>query len=393
MTSFRYKAFISYSHRDEAWASWLHRALETYRIPRRLVGSEGTFGKVPAKLSPVFRDRDELSSFSDLNQKVLDALKASESLIVVCSPSAARSRWVNEEIHIFRSLGREDQVYCIIVDGEPLSSNSEEFCFPPALLNDEYGGSREPLAADARKQVDGKTLAKLKLVSGILGIRLDDLRRREQQRKRKLQAIALLASLFVFALLVTAIYSNISEKVRREHAETLVTQIVEISEGLDKDVDLETLREIGEKLAGYLDTLNPGDLTAESKLQIGLVLRQLGEVSRLQGRPEDAMNAFQRSRTVLNRLADESPEDLNVLFQSGQAEFWVAYIHLDRAEWNEAETDINRYLAVSQKLHEAAPENAEWTIEVAYALSNLGRIQKYRQPSDPDKALARIFHQ
>jgi hypothetical protein len=26
---FTYRAFISYSHRDKAWADWLHKALET----------------------------------------------------------------------------------------------------------------------------------------------------------------------------------------------------------------------------------------------------------------------------------------------------------------------------------------------------------------------------
>lgn len=30
----RYKAFISYSHRDQDFARWLHRQLETYAIPR-----------------------------------------------------------------------------------------------------------------------------------------------------------------------------------------------------------------------------------------------------------------------------------------------------------------------------------------------------------------------
>ena len=30
----RYRAFISYSHRDRAVTAWLHRALEGYRLPR-----------------------------------------------------------------------------------------------------------------------------------------------------------------------------------------------------------------------------------------------------------------------------------------------------------------------------------------------------------------------
>ena len=62
----KYFAFISYSHRDERWAKWLHKKLETYRPPRRLVGRKTSFGTVPARIPPVFRDRDELASAVDL---------------------------------------------------------------------------------------------------------------------------------------------------------------------------------------------------------------------------------------------------------------------------------------------------------------------------------------
>ena len=37
MTAYRYKAFVSYSHADEKWAKWLHKALESYRIPKKVV--------------------------------------------------------------------------------------------------------------------------------------------------------------------------------------------------------------------------------------------------------------------------------------------------------------------------------------------------------------------
>ncbi|MEA3012314.1 MAG: hypothetical protein QOD42_2871, partial [Sphingomonadales bacterium] len=36
----RYTAFLSYSHRDAAAAGRVHRRLETYRMPSRLVGTE-----------------------------------------------------------------------------------------------------------------------------------------------------------------------------------------------------------------------------------------------------------------------------------------------------------------------------------------------------------------
>ena len=64
--AYRYKAFISYSHRDQKWAGWLHRAIETYRVPKHLVGQQTSMGTIPARTAPVFRDRDELASATDL---------------------------------------------------------------------------------------------------------------------------------------------------------------------------------------------------------------------------------------------------------------------------------------------------------------------------------------
>jgi len=74
---FRYRAFISYSHRDERWARWLHRSLERYRVPRRLIGRVTSWGTVPARIAPVFRDREELPSATDLSRTVNAALAQS----------------------------------------------------------------------------------------------------------------------------------------------------------------------------------------------------------------------------------------------------------------------------------------------------------------------------
>lgn len=390
MTEFRYKAFISYSHRDEAWATWLHKALESYRLPRKLVGRKARFGTIPAKLFPVFRDRDELSSGTDLSERVQAALRDSAALIVICSPAAVASRWVNEEIRAFRALGRGDRIHCMIVDGDPQADDPSEACFPPALWEGDSESHHEPLAADARKWADGKPLARLKLISGILGLRLDELRRRDQQRKHRLQAVTIVTAVLALALVAVTVISRLAENTRREHAEALVSQLVEVSGQLEKVVDLQTLRSIGERLASYLDTLDQGDLTKESRMQVGMVLRQLGEVSRSQGRPDEAMDAFTRSRDAFASLVEDEPGDLNALFELGQAEFWVGYIHLDRGEWDPAAEAIRRYGDVSRQLSEAEPDNAEWAMEMAYAESNLGTIESRRVPVETEKVIGHM---
>ena len=135
----RYWAFISYSHADKRWGDWLHRALETYRVPKHLVGKTEAFGPVPRRLYPIFRDREELSASSSLGTNIERALQQSRSLIVICSPDSATSLWVNEEIKSFKSLGREDRILALIVEGEPNASDGrgrvspDQECFPEAL--------------------------------------------------------------------------------------------------------------------------------------------------------------------------------------------------------------------------------------------------------------------
>jgi len=193
--AFRYLAFLSYSHRDRAQADWLHRALESYRVPRRLVGRPGRDGPLPKRLFPVFRDREELPSSADLSANIGEALRASRTLIVLCSPSAAASRWVDEEVLAFKRLGRSDRILAVIVDGEPNASDTPELgapeCFPRALRHTlgedgELTTARtEPIAADLRAGGDGRHAALLKTIAGVLGVSFDALRQRDREARRR----------------------------------------------------------------------------------------------------------------------------------------------------------------------------------------------------------------
>ena len=220
---YRYWAFISYSSKDARLAAKLHRQLETYRIPRQLVGRPGRDVDVPRKLFPVFRDRDELPLSSDLGSSIESALRTSRYLVVICSPDAAKSRWVNEEIRYFKSLGREDRILAIISRGIPNGTDNPaaatDECFPPVLrfkldasgkLTDER---TEPIAGDLRKSGDGSRNAFLKAVAGITGMGFDAFAKREA--KRALRRRIVLAFLGVVLLSAGLIYWDYSRlKVR-----------------------------------------------------------------------------------------------------------------------------------------------------------------------------------
>lgn len=395
MTEFRYKAFISYSHRDEEWGQWLQKSLESYRIPRRLVGSPGRHGEVPARVAPVFRDREDLSSAADLTSSVREELAASETLIVICSPAAAASPWVNEEIRHFKALGRGDRILALIVDGDPQAQDPDSRCFPAAVVESGDGEVHEPLAADARKWADGKSLARLKLVAGILGIRLDDLRRRDAQRKHRIWMISTSAAMSI-ALLTTvlaifAITARNQAETRRQHAEDLVDYMVDdLKEKLDEVGRLDILEGVGDEVSKYLETLNPQEESEESLLQKAKVWRQLGEVGMSQGKLDDSMTAFEASREVTRELLRRQPLDVERVYEMAQAEFWVGYVHLEKGAFEVARLPLENYLLYANTLAELEPNNPEWIMEQSYAHGNIAALINLREGGDVALALDQI---
>ena len=207
---YKYWGFISYSHADEKWADWLHKSLETYVVPKQLVGKPTKYGPIPKKPFPIFRDRDELPSSADLGDKLTAALTGSRYLLVICSPRSVASEWVNEEIKTFKSLGRESQVLCLIVDGEPYASNNPQLgleeCFPEPIRyqvdeNRQITDIRtEPIAADARKGKDGKANARLKILSGMFNVNLSDLKQRDHERAQRRLRVILTSVLILFVV-------------------------------------------------------------------------------------------------------------------------------------------------------------------------------------------------
>ena len=69
----------------------------------------------------------------------------------------------------------------MIVDGDPAATGTDVDCFPPAIHQhcdtdgNQLEGFVDPMAADVRQGADGKHLAKLKIIAGILGMPLDEL--------------------------------------------------------------------------------------------------------------------------------------------------------------------------------------------------------------------------
>ncbi len=322
----KYWAFISYSHRDAAAARWLHRALERYRLPTALVGSTCRDGKVPKRLYPIFRDRDELATSAHLSTAIESSLTASRNLIVVCSPQSAASAWVNEEVRRFKVLRGEDRVFCLIVDGEP---GSEQECFCPALRYrlDASGqpGSEptEPLAADLRDAGDGKRGSLLKLITGLLGLNYDQLARRDLRRRQRLLVAALAASVAVATVMtglaVVAIRARDAariESLKAERVKSFVVSVFEEQSPLDRgNAERMAPKQLIQNAVRRLDE----ELSEEPAVRAEL-LHTLGGI-------QTNLGDGAAAEPVLRRAVDERRR----LFGDGSIEHAVALASLSKA--------------------------------------------------------------
>jgi len=261
----KYKAFLSYSRKDEKFAKRLHREIENYKIPKELYSENFN---LPQSLSPIFRDIEELVSGVTLPKAILEKLEDSENLIVICSPNSASSPWVNQEILDYKKMYGESNIYPIIIAGEAFAKDSQKECFPPALKYqiDENGNLTDQpsniLASNAIKSEDGQEYAKIKLIAGLLGFdSADKLWGREEKRKRRNRVIwgsvtavilLIMAGLTVFS----SIQKNRAQHSRNEAEKLIEYMLFDLKNKLEPIGKLSILEDIQRAVGDYYQNIN-----------------------------------------------------------------------------------------------------------------------------------------
>ena len=363
-SDYRYWAFISYSSKDKVWADWLHRAIESYGVPARLVSRPTPTGEAaPKRLRPVFRDRAELAASPDLGKEIDEALAASRYLIVICSPNAARSQWVNKEIEGFQRLGRTGRVLALIVDGEPHAGGERE-SFPPALL------LSEPIAADARKEGDGKDNARLKLLAGMLGIGFDALKQREAHRRmRRLQVAVAAVSAVAVAFAGIALYAE-NQRVKavkaRQQAESVLQYMLwDLRDPLMAIGRLDLIRGVQGRVDDYyrelgVDPSDPNILrTREAAILNNAVsLEEQGDLS-------GALAQYQAAATISESLVASDRSNSDWLWDLSLVESSIGRVTEAQGDLPGALRSYTAALNIRLALASSAPSASEWQRGVA----------------------------
>jgi hypothetical protein len=367
----RYTAFLSYSHKDSAAAGRLHRRLEAYRMPKRLVGSEGARGPVPDRLWPIFRDREELPAATDLSETVREALAQSGALIILCSAEAAGSLWVAEEIETFRTLHPDRPILAAILAGDPPD------CFPAALRAFGRDGTwHEPLATDLRPGKDGKQLGLLKLVAGITGVGLDALVQRDAARRVRritvLSALALVALLVMAALAVLAINARREAEGQRGEAEGLIDfMMTDLRDKLEGVGRLDIMTAVNQRALQYYDRERELSGRPANSPMRARVQHAIGATELDRGNEMTAVATFGSAYLATSLLMARTPDDPTVIFVHSQSEYWVGYIAYRHGNFAAARRHWGPYKTYAEHLMTIDPRNPRSLRELGYAEGNL----------------------
>ncbi|RSV47080.1 toll/interleukin-1 receptor domain-containing protein [Sphingomonas sp. ABOLD] len=385
-TSAGYGAFISYNHADRARARWLHRALERYRIPAKLVGREAAFGPVPRRLGRIFRDLDELSAASDLSAEVRAALAESACLIVVCTPAGAASQWVAREIALFRELHPDRPVLAALFQGEPAEA------LPLPLRRTADGAETEPLAADFREGRDGKRLALLKLVAGAVGVPLDALVQRDAQaRVRRVTAVTALAILLLLAmagLTILAVRARGEAEARRAQAEGLVEFMLTDLRGRLKEVGrLDVLREANARALRYYGEQDLATLPPDVLARRARAIMTMGEDAMEAKETARARAAFLQANRITHALIEREPNQYDIVFAHAQSEFYLGLLHFKAGELAATEPHFEAYAALAHRLMAIDPADARSAEEISYSATNLCALRMEQHTADRTVAL------
>lgn len=371
----RYRAFISYSHRDRKTAAWLHRALETYRAPKQLRSEGGE--ALAGGLRPIFRDRDDLSAAADLSGAIREALDLSDALIVLCSPASAASRWVDQELAYFLATRGPGQVICVITPSTPLVTPLDELLTP--ALRAALPVGVEPLAVDLRPGADGRRLARLKIAARLLRVSLDQLVQRDARRRLRLMsaftALALVVTVGMGAMTVLTLQSRQIAREQRDETEALVAYMLgDLRQQLEPVGRLDVLDGVSAKVLAYYAKARDDRLDDKALAQRAKAQTLLGTIREQRGDLVGAEDAFGQAATTTRTLAERDPKDGQRIFDEAQNVFWLGYVQWRRGDVAGAERGFKQYDALARRLVQLDPRRAEWRVEVAYANNNLGTL-------------------
>jgi tetratricopeptide (TPR) repeat protein len=348
-----YNAFISYSHaRDKPIASALQSVLQR-------------LGKAwyERRSLRVFRDDTSLSATPHLWPTIEVALRHSDFFILLASPEAALSPWVNKEVEYWlESKGTETLLIAVTQGPLTWDAKTGDFAWNestplPPVLKGHF--SNEPKWVDLRDYRAGANTHDHKFLelvadfaAAIHGVPKEDILSQEVRQQRRALLLAWSTAAVLLALVaITAWYWN-SAVAERKIAETERNHAQQSQLKAEKNYA---------SAKGTVDRLIY-NITQTIELSQGI-------------RIDTVTHLLDAAKTTLDKLIDDNPNDFDLKASEATmldefAKFYIASGDLPRAA-----TLASQGVVINQDLVNQEPANAGFAVSQIQGLVRLGQIR------------------
>ncbi len=236
-----------------------------------------------------------------------------------------------------------------------------------------------PIAADLRPGGDGRRLALLKLLAGMLNVGLDDLVHRDARRRQQQLAVVAAASfagmVAMGGLTVAALEARNEAEQQRAQAEGLIEFMLgDLRKTLEPAGKLDALSAVGQRAMAYYAAQPTRRLDADSLGRRSRVLHLIGDVEDKRGDLDAALADFRAAARSTGALLSRKQDDPQRIFDHAQSVYWVGYIAWRHGKADEARRRFLDYKILADRLVAIDPKNDAWQAEVGYANSNLGTV-------------------
>jgi tetratricopeptide (TPR) repeat protein len=246
------------------------------------------------------------------------------------------------------------------------------------------------LAADFREAGEGRRIAFLKLVAGMLGVGLDELVQREATGRHRRLAWLATASLVGMAvtstLAVFAAESRNEAREQRREAEGLVAFMLgDLKDKLEPIGRLDALDGVGSRVLGYYQKQGTADLSDAALIQRSRALNLMAEVAYMRGNMPEAEGLYRQAMAGTAEAMRRSPADPQPIFDHAQNVFWLGEIARFRGNAEDALAQYSEYKRLADRMVTLQPDNLKWRMEALYGAEDVG-IALFNKRRFPDAA-------
>ncbi|WP_040940305.1 winged helix-turn-helix domain-containing protein [Xanthomonas campestris] len=202
--------------------------------------------------------------------------------------------------------------------------------------------------------------------------------RAHRQRRGLYAAAAALLVVLASASLLLGWQARQAQQVaeqRRDEAQQLVGYMLgDLAEQLRTVGNLKLLDSVGTRALRYLEELPNASMQAGDLINHARALRTTGEVLMNQGKLDQAHAAFTRAAATAAQARTLAPDVLEAHAETGQAAYWLGAMAYRNKQFPLARRHWAQYLAASEWLVRAKPDDPRWQLELSYALNNLAML-------------------